>query len=493
MLHNLTQFIFSAEVFLLLSVFVLLMIGAFQGERSRNLITILSLFAVLISFWMVTTLGDQNAMAINGMFKTNSFIVFVKGLFLISGAFCLILFVGNSKYNNKIKQFELPILMLLSLLGMMVMVSAGDFMSFYMGLELQSLTIYVLTASSRKNIKSSEAGLKYFILGALSSAILLYGISLIYGFTGSINFAYLATLKYSVLEHSSAILLGMVLIIVALCFKVAAVPFHMWSPDVYEGSPTPITVFIASAPKVAAIAIFIRLLTETFGGFAEQWQPIIIFVAIASMLVGALGAIMQKNIKRLLAYSSIGHIGYMLMGLAVSSPEAVKAILIYLAIYIAAVIGAFAFIMAVKQSHHSADSADKKPLEDIETLSGLVKSMPFIAVAMAILLLSMAGIPPFAGFFGKFFIFKTVIDAGLINLAIIGAVSAVISAYYYLRIIKIMFFDEVQENFNKSTAMPIIYVLALAALFNLAFFVKPTLLLDLADKTVVDLRMSTQQ
>jgi NADH-quinone oxidoreductase subunit N len=352
---------------------------------------------------------------------------------------------------------------------MMVLISAGDLIMLYLGLELMSLALYVVAASNRDNVKSTEAGLKYFVLGALSSGMLLYGASLIYGFTGTVSFAGIAAATKA--GAGVGIVFGLVFLLAGLCFKVSAVPFHMWTPDVYEGAPTPVTAFFASAPKVAAIAVFTRATLTAFPGILSQWQQIVVFVAIASMALGSFAAIGQKNIKRLMAYSSIGHMGFALVGLAAGTPEGAQGVLVYIAIYVSMTLGSFAVILTMKRSGQH--------VEEISDLSGLSRTNPLLAFVFAMLLFSLAGIPPLAGFFAKWYVFVAAIKAGLFTLAVVGVVTSVVGAYYYLSIIKVMYFDEPLGQFDPMR-MELRTVLAVAGLFNIFFFVYPGPLVSMA-------------
>jgi len=362
---------------------------------------------------------------------------------------------------RKQEKFEYAILILLSTTGMLMLISAADLIALYLGLELMSLALYVVAAFERDSIRATEAGLKYFVLGALSSGMLLYGASLIYGFTGTVSFVGIAKAA----PHGGiGLIFGLVFLFAGFCFKVSAVPFHMWTPDVYEGAPTPITAFFAAAPKVAGIAMFVRTTIVAFPEITAQWQQIVVFVAIASMALGAFAAIGQRNIKRLMAYSSIGHMGFALVGLAAGTSEGVQGVLIYMAIYVAMTLGTFACILAMQRGG--------QPVEDIGDLAGLARTKPAMAFFFAMLLFSLAGIPPLAGFFAKFYVFLAAIKAGLFTLAVVGVLASVVGAYYYLAIIKIMYFDEAAGAFEP---MPhaLKLVLAVSGLFNLLFFVYP--------------------
>jgi len=465
------------ELFLASTTLALLIIGVIRGEKAFFNQIKMAKLTLVITGLLVLSSPITSGTSFNGMFAINGFTTFCKILIILGSLFAL--FLSSGFYRTNIKQTinEFPILVLLATLGMLLMVSANSLLSLYMGLELQSLALYILASIRRDNEKSSEAGLKYFVLGALSSGILLYGCSLIYGFSGTLNFTSLALLYNESANFPLGALIGLIFVITALCFKVSAVPFHMWTPDVYEGSPTPVTAFFAVAPKIAAIALFVRVLMQPFADMAEQWQQVIILVSTLSMVIGALGAIQQSNIKRLIAYSSIGHVGYILVGLASASNEGVKAILLYLTIYMTLSIGIFACIMLVRRKEGNS--------YDIASLSGLSKTRPGLAIIIAIIMLSMAGIPPFAGFFGKFFVFFAAIKAELYVLAVIGVLSSVIAAFYYLRIIKIMYIDEAVVSLEKDVQPELKYLAFAAALFNVVFFVFATPFLQYAESAAV--------
>ena len=477
------KYAFTTEVFIAFSSMILILLGIKKGDKATVQTAWIATFILLASLFIISKV-DMAGNPVSDFFKMNYFIMAIKMVIIISAVVSLILFIGHLNYNVKISRFEYPIILLISVLGMLVMISANDFLSLYMGLELQSLALYILTAINRDNLKSSEAGIKYFVLGALASGVILYGISLIYGFSGTIFFTEIKELfsggDVRLGGNYLGMLIGIILVITALRFKVSAVPFHMWTPDVYEGAPTPVTLFMATVPKVASFFVLLRVLVEPLGSFAADWQQIIMCVAVASLLIGALGAIRQTNLKRLIAYSSINHVGFILLGILVYNGSGIQAMLIYIILYLTITFGAFAFLMMVKQSHSSADMADKKPLEDISAYSGLSKTMPLTAIGMTILLLSMAGLPPFAGFFGKLFIFKVVIEAGYNVIAVIAGFSAVIAMFYYLKIIKIMFFDEGTESYTKRPTFPTVVVYSFAVLFNLVFFIKPNLFFDIS-------------
>ena len=463
------------ELLLALSALVMLLIGAFKGDGFTLNQIVLAKFVLLATIFLVLIEPADSQFAFSGMFIANSFTSFAKVVVLVGAILALYLSLGYYRDNKLNRRPEFAVLVMLATLGMLLMISANNFLALYMGLELQSLALYVLAAIHRNREKSSEAGLKYFVLGAISSGMVLYGISMIYGFSGSIDFDILKGLYINDGgQLPIGVLTGVIFVIAGLCFKVSAVPFHMWTPDVYQGSPMPVTAFFAIAPKVAAMALFVRMLMHPFAGAVDQWQQVIIFVAAASMIIGALGALMQTNIKRLLAYSSIGHMGYVLVGLAAANSEGIRGILLYLVIYVSLSAGMFACVMMI------CKKGDKS--QNISSFSGLAKSRPYLALMIAVLMFSMAGIPPFAGFFGKFFIFLAAVKAGLYPLAVIGVLSSVIAAYYYLRIIKIMYFDESSVNLDKSTQPEMRLVAITAALFNILFFIGFTPLLQSAQR-----------
>ena len=370
-------------------------------------------------------------------------------------------------HREAMARFEYPVLMLLATLGMMMMVSASNLISLYIGLELQSLALYVIAAIRRDSLRSTEAGLKYFVLGALSSGMLLYGCSLIYGFTGTMSFAGLAhVVSGDTAAHPPlGLIIGLVFLIAGLAFKVSAVPFHMWTPDVYEGAPTPVTAFFAVAPKIAAMALFLRVILTSFPEIVSSWQQVIVFISIASMLLGAFAAINQNNIKRLMAYSSIGHMGYALVGLAAGTVDGVRGVLIYLAIYLAMNVGAFTCILCMRTKEGM--------VENIDDLAGLSRNQPMLALALGIFMFSLAGIPPLAGFFGKFYVFVAAINSGLFALAIIGMLASVVAAFYYLRIVKVMYFDSPAESFERPIGGEMTTILAVTGIVTLFFFVYP--------------------
>jgi NADH-quinone oxidoreductase subunit N len=429
MIANLT--LMAPELLITVGALALLMIGAFSGERANALVSGLSV-ALLLAALALVVLFPQDGHVFGRAFVSDPFSRFMKVLTLVGSVVTLVMSAGFAK-AEKFDKFEFPILILLSTLGMLLMISANDTLSLYLGLELQSLALYVVAAINRDNIRSTEAGLKYFVLGALSSGMLLYGISLIYGFTGHTGFEAIAQALGSE-ERQLGVVFGLVFIFAGLAFKISAVPFHMWTPDVYEGAPTPVTAFFASAPKMAAMALLTRVAVETFQPITRDWQQIIVFIAIASMVLGAFAAIGQRNIKRLMAYSSISHMGYALVGLAAGTVVGVRGVAIYMLIYLVTTLGIFAFILAMRRKDGN--------VEQIGDLAGLSRTNPVMATILTILMFSLAGIPPLAGFWGKWYTFLAAMQANLYALAIIGIVASVVGAFYYLRIIKIMWFDE---------------------------------------------------
>ncbi len=462
------------EIIILCAALFLLIGGACAGDKFMPAISKLAMLAMLASLSFEISIPHETSIVLDGMFISTGFTSFAKILILIGSFFSTFLAIGYYKNNPKYMVAEFPVLILLATAGMMFMVSSNDLLSLYMSLELQSLALYVLAGLHKNNIKSSEAGLKYFMLGALASGIMLYGASLVYGFSGTTNFAKLADLYTQGGVLPVGVLVGLVMVIIGLCFKVSAAPFHMWTPDVYEGAPVAVTGFFAVSPKIAAVCLFVSVLSYPFALLAGQWQQVIILVSALSMIVGAFGALRQSNIKRLMAYSSIGHVGYILVGLAAANSEGVRGILIYIFIYMTMTIGMFACIMMVKSKEESS--------EDIYAFSGLAKTRPMLAMAIAIILFSMAGIPPFAGFFGKFFVFMAAVKAGLYGLAVIGVLSSVVAAFYYLRIIKIMYFDEAGSPLERDLAYELKIVAVISAVFNLLFFISFTPVVNAAAK-----------
>src|SRR3982075_4120232 len=455
------------ELVLATGAMVLLMLGAYRGTQTTGLVTGLAIGLLVLTGVLELMLPAGKLTTFGGSFIVDDFARFLKVLALVGSAATLVLSAEFLADPSR-RIFEYAILVLLSTLGMMVLISAGDLIMLYLGLELMSLALYVVAASNRDNAKSTEAGLKYFVLGALSSGMLLYGASLVYGFTGTVGFAGIAA---AVKTGSLGIVFGLVFLLAGLCFKVSAVPFHMWTPDVYEGAPTPVTAFFASAPKVAALAVFTRVALTAFPDIVSQWQQIVVFVAIASMALGSFAAIGQKNIKRLMAYSSIGHMGFALVGLAAGTAEGVQGVLVYMAVYVAMTLGTFACILSMRR--------DGVLVEEIKDLSGLAHTNPALAFFLATLLFSLAGIPWLAGFFAKWYVFVAAIKAGLFALAVLGVLASVVGAYYYLAIIKTMYFDEPAKGFGPMPA-ELKAVLAVSGLFNLLFFVYPGPLVEAA-------------
>jgi len=452
----------APELFVAVAGMVMLMFGAFRGENSARFVSWLGVGVLIVAALLVLAGPVGTTLAFNGQFVVDDFAVFAKILLIVGAALALILAIPFNMREG-IDQFEFPILIVLAVLGMMMMVSANDLISLYIGIELQSLALYVVAAIRRDTLRSSEAGLKYFVLGALSSGILLYGMSLVYGFAGTTNFGALAS-QFTAGEGASiGAVIGIVFVTAGLAFKVSAVPFHMWTPDVYEGAPTSVTAFFAIAPKIAAMVLFARVLLEPFGPLAAEWQQVIWFISVASMILGSFAAIVQTNIKRLMAYSSIGHMGFVLVGLAAGNEQGATGMLVYLTIYLFMNIGTFGCILAMRRQGQM--------VEDIGSLAGLSKTNPMMAAALAIFMFSMAGIPPLGGFFAKFFVFRAAIDAELYVLAVIGLLASVVGAFYYLRIIKIMYFDEPAEAFDSAPGREISTIVAVTAIVTVFFFI----------------------
>ena len=459
------------EIFLSLSIMFLLILGVFKKNSSKLILNI-SLIVLLVT---AAIIFNENLSTKETLLFGDSIIIdylssFMKIITLLAAFFVLVI-SPNYLTTFKILKIEYPILILSSVLGMMIMISSNDLIVFYMGLELQSLALYVLATFNRDQLKSSEAGLKYFVLSALSSGLLLYGCSLIYGFTGSTNFNLIALELNS---NQYAITFGIVFILVGLAFKISAVPFHMWAPDVYEGSPTSVTLFFTMVPKIAALTVFIRFLYVPFLNLIDQWQMILIFLSIASMLLGAVAAIGQTNIKRLIAYSSISHIGYALAGLATGSNEGIQSSVIYITIYIIMNLGLFSCLLMMKRNNVY--------YEDIDDLSGLSKNHPLISLSLLVILFSLAGIPPLAGFFAKFYVFKSVLEQSMYFLAIVGLLSTVVAAFYYLRIIKIMYFDKEKEKYDTDHSLWLKISLTGSTLLILIYFIFPSQLIEVISR-----------
>ena len=461
MIHNLSLLV--PEIFLAIGIFFSLMVGVFK-KNSYNLVTNLSLFILLVLVFLILDMNQEVYKIFSNSFVKDALGNFLKILIVIGSFFVLISSQVFLK-EKKIQKFEYPIIILISILGMFFMVSSNDLILFYLGLELQSLSLYILAAIDRENIKSTESGIKYFVLSALSSGLLLYGCSLLYGFTGSTNFDVISSELNS--QNTGAIF-AMVFILVGLAFKISAVPFHMWTPDVYEGSLTSVTSFFAIVPKVAGMAAIIRFMQTPFENILSEWQTIIIFISVASMILGSVAAIGQNNIKRLFAYSSIGHMGYALAGVATGSSSGYASSVIYMTIYITMNIGAFGCIFLMKK--------DGKYSEEISDLSGISKNKPLLAISLLIILFSLAGVPPLAGFFAKFYIFMSVIENEMYLLAIIGLATTVISAFYYLKIIKIIYFDELKKPFDSLKSYKIIAPIFISCLILTTFFLYPSVL-----------------
>lgn len=435
---NAALFLASPELLAAIGALVLLMVGVFAGPKSGSLVTGLTVAVLAGCLYLIWTSGEGSVFG--GAYVNDAFSRLMKML-TVTGSLVTLAMSMEFARREKFDMFEFPVLVLLATLGMMLMVSANNLLALYMGLELQSLALYVVAAIDRDNTKSSEAGLKYFVLGALSSGMLLYGISLVYGFTGQIGFEQIAQ-ALAGSERQVGLLFGLVFILAGLAFKISAVPFHMWTPDVYEGAPTPVTAFFAAAPKMAAMAMLVRVVMDGFAPVKVDWQQVIVFISIASMLLGAFAAIGQTNIKRLMAYSSIGNIGFALVGLAAGSENGVRGVAIYMIIYLIMTLGTFAFILAMRTKDGQ--------VENISDLSGISRTNPLMALALTILMFSLAGIPPLAGFFAKWYVFVAAIQANLVALSVIGVLASVVGAYYYLRIIKIMWFDEPASGFVAS-------------------------------------------
>ena len=427
----------TPEIILAVAAMALLMIGVFSGKRANTTVTGLAV-AVLIGVggWVLFLSGDGQAFG--GAFVNDAFARLFKVLVLIGSVVTLIMSVGFAK-AEKFDKFEYPVLIVLATLGMMLMISANDMISLYLGLELSSLALYVVAAINRDTVRSTDAGLKYFILGALSSGMMLYGMSLVYGFTGNTGFDAIAAALTGG-ERQLGLVFGLVFVMAGLAFKISAVPFHMWTPDVYEGAPTPVTAFFAAAPKLAAMALLVRVTMGAFEPITPDWQQIVVFISIASMILGAFAAIGQTNIKRLMAYSSIAHMGFALVGLAANSQAGVRGVVIYMLIYLVMTLGTFAFILAMRRKEGNVES--------IDDLAGLSATNPVMATLLTIQMFSLAGIPWLAGFFGKWYVFLAAIQADLYALAVIGVLASVVGAYYYIRIIKIMWFDESAGGFE---------------------------------------------
>jgi NADH-quinone oxidoreductase subunit N len=453
--------ILAPELLVAIGAIVLLMLGvSSKSETINRTITILAVLVLLVALAMVLFVSPDGK-AFGGAFVTDAFSRFMKALTLTGAAVTLWMSLSFAK-SEGLDKFEFPVLVLLSTLGMMMMTSANDMLALYMGLELQSLALYVVAAIKRDSQKATEAGLKYFVLGALSSGMLLYGISLVYGFTGHIGFNDIAV-ALAASERQLGFVIGLVFVLAGLAFKISAVPFHMWTPDVYEGAPTPVTAFFAAAPKMAAMALITRVVIEAFEPVTRDWQQVIIFISIASMGLGAFAAIGQKNIKRLMAYSSIGHMGFALVGLAAASMVGVRGVALYMLIYLVMTLGTFAVILAMRRN----DVA----VEEINDLAGLATTNPMMAAMMTILMFSLAGIPPLSGFMAKWYVFLAAVQAGLWPLAILGVLASVVGAFYYLRVIKVMWFDQPVAGPLQAMSTDLKIVLGVSAAFTFLFII----------------------
>jgi len=453
--------VLTPELITAIGAMALLLFGAMRGERGIGLVSTLAIILLVAAAWFVTSPASADSRAFGGAFVVDDFARFAKLLILLGSALTLLMAQDFLK-SEGLDKFEFPVLVLLATTGMMLMVSASSFIALYMGLELQSLSLYVLAAFHRDSLRSTEAGLKYFVLGALSSGMMLYGISLIYGFTGTTDFATVAHVV-SGPHIGIGLIFGLVFLISGLAFKISAVPFHMWTPDVYEGAPTPITAFFSMSPKVAAMVLFLRAMLGPFPAAIHEWQQIVVFISVLSMALGAFAAIGQQNIKRLMAYSSIGHMGYALLGLAAGTTQGVEGVLIYLLIYVITNAGVFVCILAMRR--------DGQQVETIADLAGLARTQPKLAFAFGALMLSLAGIPPLAGFFAKFYVFMAAIQAQLYIPAVIGVLASVVGAYYYLRVVKIIYFDEPAPAFEGELGGKLGTILVGSGLFNLFFVV----------------------
>ncbi|MBL6857166.1 MAG: NADH-quinone oxidoreductase subunit NuoN [Pelagibacteraceae bacterium] len=464
---------FLPEIFLTISILSTLMIGVFF-KNSYILVTSIVYGIVIALILIIFNSFNDSFKLFSDSFVSNSFTNFFKILILV-GTFFTLIITQNFIKETKINYFEYSLILLLSVLGMFIMISANDLILFYLGLELQSLSLYILASLDRDNLKSNESGLKYFILSSLASGLLLYGCSILYGFSGSTNFE---IIKLNTNTENIGTVFAMVFILVGLAFKVSAVPFHMWTPDVYEGSPSSVTSFFAVVPKIAGIAVFIRFMQIPFNDIADQWQPILIFISLSSMILGAVAAIGQSNIKRLIAYSSIGHIGFALAGISTNTTLGYSSSITYITIYVIMNLGMFACIFSMKR--------EGKYCEKLDDLSGISEHHPILSIALLIILFSLAGIPPLAGFFAKFYIFVAVIENEMYTLAIIGLLSTVISAFYYLRVIKIIYFNDVSKSLDKIKNLGISTTLFLSSLILITFFIYPSFLNTIVETLIIN-------
>jgi NADH-quinone oxidoreductase subunit N len=443
----------------------LLILGAFRGERGTRLVSWLAVVSLVVTLILLLLGGAERRVGFYGMFVSDAFAVFMQTLVLVGSGIAILMSIDYNEEQG-IARFEFPVLVLLATTGMMVMISANNLITLYVGLELQNLALYVVASFDRDSARSSEAGLKYFVLGALSSGMLLYGLSLVYGFAGTTGFADLALmLNANGAAVSPGLIIGLVFVVAGLAFKISAVPFHMWTPDVYEGAPTPVSAMFAVAPKLAALALFVRVMITPFGPLVGEWRQVIIFLSVASMILGSVAAIAQHNVKRLMAYSSIGHVGYALIGLAAGTAAGVRGVLVYLALYLFMTVGAWAVVLCMRR--------EGRMVEEISDLAGLSRTRPALALALGIFMFSLAGIPPVSGFFAKLYIFFAAINAHLAGLAVIGVVTSVVGAFYYLRLVKVMYFDEPAGAFDRPIAGEVKGVLLVTAIVTLFFFLLP--------------------
>ncbi len=456
------------DAVLALGALALVLYGALRGERAYNFVTEVSVALLGIVFILLIAKNRPMGITFYGAFADDAFTRFMSGLAVIGSLVTLLLSLEFMR-SERVAGFEFPILILLSTLGMLMLISAGDFIALYLGLELMSLALYVVAAYRRHDLRATEAGLKYFVLSALSSGILLYGASLIYGYAGSVSFRDVAAAVHD--HRSIGVLFGLVFVLAGLAYKISAVPFHMWTPDVYEGAPTPVTTFFATAPKIAAMAVIVRVALSCFPGVTNDWRQILTFISIASMALSAFAGIGQINFKRLMAYSSIGHMGFALVGLAAGTVEGVQSVIVYMAIYVVMTLGTFAGILMMRRGGRAVES--------IADLAGLARTDPAMAFFLAAMMFSLAGAPPLAGFFAKFYVFAAAIKAGLYGLAVIGVLASAVGAYYYLRIVKIMYFDEPARAFDRS-GLVARGVLGVTALLIIVFMFAPSLLTDAA-------------
>ncbi|MGK2739895.1 NADH-quinone oxidoreductase subunit NuoN [Tepidicaulis sp. LMO-SS28] len=460
-----------AEIVLAAGAMLLLLFGVYMKGNMTRLVSIGAVVLCVIAGGIILGQPDSRVLTFGGAFVMDGFGQFMKILVLL-GSVGAILLSYNFIRREHMDRFEYPVLIVLATLGMLMMVSANDLISLYVGLELQSLSLYIIAAFNRDSVRSTEAGLKYFVLGALASGMMLYGASLIYGFTGTTNFDLIAGLIKTE-GMSLGLIFGLVFVLVALAFKISAVPFHMWTPDVYEGAPTPVTAFFASAPKVAAMALLLRVTMGAFPDAGGEWRQIVVFIAIASMLLGSFAAIGQTNIKRLMAYSSIGHMGFALVGLSAGTEEGVRGVVLYMTIYMIMTLGVFCCILAMRRKEEGM-------VEDIEDLAGLSQHQPLLAFLFSMLMFSLAGVPPLAGFFAKYFVFAAAIEAELYTLAVIGVLSSVVAAFYYLRVVKVIYFDEPAAPFEQPLANELRIVLGASSIVTLFFVAYPAPLIALA-------------